>query len=651
MAGPDDGAGHLVGLRHPWWQGARMSRAGEHYPHLFAPLLLGPLTLANRVVFTAHLTNYATDGAPTDQHAAYYAARAAGGAGLVIAEEVSVSAHDRPYEKLAHTADRRVPDAVHAHGVPVLTQLNHNGGQASGMYSGTAVVAPSVVPDPQFREAPCALTTAELGDLVDDYACAAEQAVGQGFDGVEIQASHSSLVRQLLSPATNHRTDRYGERTLFLREVLAAVRDAVGDGVLGVRLAGDELLADGITLDDSVVTVRTIAGLVDHVTTSIGLATASLHAVIPSMHTPHGYAHALTRALKLAADVPVIGVGRFTTPEQAEQALARGVCDLVGVVRGQVADPEFVAKASAGRAADIRTCLSCNQECVGRTGTNRWLGCVQNPRAGRESVPLPPPTPRRRVLVVGGGPAGLQAAATAAQRGHHVTLVEADPVLGGQVRLAATAPGRSQLGELTRTLERECRRLGVTIRLGERLDAAGVRAEGAAVVVLATGSVPERVPWAVDVRDVLAGRAQPTGRVLVVDTLGGHHATSTAELLAGRGCSVTTATPAMVTAQDLAGTLDLPGWHRRAHALGIVQRTDVVVQQVADGLVALLHHPTGTVTHERFDGVVLAAQPAPVDELWRALGGAPDVHRIGDCLSPRKAHAATIEGHRVGLAV
>lgn len=628
---------------------------GAAHPHLFSPLRLGPLTLANRVVFTAHLTSFAVNGASTAQHAAYYGARAAGGTGLVITEEVSVRPDDRPYEKLAHAPDARVAAAVHVHGVPVLAQLNHNGAQADGTYSRTAVVAPSPVPDPQFREVPRVLTAHELAGLVEDYARAAGAVVDAGFDGVEIQGSHSSLVRQLLSPATNHRTDRYADRDLFLRELLGAVRDAVGDRVLGVRLAGDELLADGIRLDEAVATVRGIAGLVDHVTTSVGLATTSLHAVIPSMATPHGYAHHLTRALKEAAGVPVIGVGRFTTPGQAEAALAQGVCDLVGVVRGQVADPDFVAKARSGRAGDIRTCLSCNQECVGRTGTNRWLGCVQNPRAGRESVPLPPPSPRRRVLVVGGGPAGLQAAATAAGRGHDVTLVEAADTLGGQVALAATAPGRAQLGELARSLDRECRRVGVRIRLGERLGAAAARAEGADVVVLATGSVPQRPPWAgpavVDVRDVLAGRVEPRGRVLVVDEVGGHHAVSVAELLAGRGCVVTTVTAGMVAAQDLATTLDLEGWHRRAHALGVVQRTDLVVQACTAGTVTLLHHPTGTGTDEPVDLVVHCGHPVPDDALWRELEGTPELHRIGDCLAPRRVHAATIEGHRAGLAV
>lgn len=630
----------------------------SQYPHVFTPVRLGPLTLANRVVFSAHLTNFAVDGRATAQHAAYYGARAAGGAGLVITEELSVHPDDRPYEKLVHRPEglSAIADAVHVHEVPLLAQLNHSGGQSSGCYSATPVRAASPVPDPMFGEVPHELTTADIAELVRCFARAAKGVRAAGLDGVELQASHAGLLRGFLSPATNTRTDGYGrDRTRLLREVIDAVRTAWPEGELGVRLGVDELLVDGITGCEAEATVARLGEGVDHVTVSVGLATSSLHAVIPSMHTPHGYAHDRTRRLHDAAGVPVIGVGAFTTPEQMEAALADGVCDLVGVVRGQVADPELVTKARAGRAVDIRGCMGCNQACVGRTGRNLPLRCVVNPRAGLEAVALPTPGPRRRVLVVGGGPAGLQAAAAAAGRGHTVTLVEAGDSLGGRLALAATAPGRERLAGLTRHLERECRRAGVTVRLGERLDADGVRAHAADVVVLATGALPAPPAWAdgrvVDATDVLSGRARPAGRVLVVDELGTQHATSTAELLAQRGCIVTTITAAMVAAQHLSTTLDLPGWRRRASDLGIVERTDLVVGGCLDGMVTLLHHPTGVSRTQAFDAVVHCATPVPDERLWRELSGDADVHRVGDCLAARDAHAATTEGHRVGSTI
>ncbi len=669
-----------------------MSPAGA-VRHLFTPLRLGPVTVPNRIVFSAHLTNYAEGGMPTAQHAAYYAARAAGGTGLVITEEHSTHRTDWPYEKLIHGFDpavvpgyRRVTDAVHAHGVPIFAQLNHNGGQASSMYSRLPVWAPSPVPDPLFREVPKAVDEAEIAEIVAGYATVAEHCRAGGFDGVELQCSHSSIVRGFLSPATNRRTDRYGgslaNRARLLLEVVDAVRAVLGDDLaLGVRLCGDELIEGGTTIDDAVAVARMVesTGKVDYLNTSIGVATATLFMIEASMQVPPGYALFVPSALRAAVDLPVVGVGRFKDPLQADRAIDEGACDLVGVVRGQIADADFGAKARSGQATDIRTCLSCNQECVGRMGLNRWLGCIENPRTGREAVALPRPMRRRRVVVVGGGPGGLQTAVTAAERGHDVVLFERQSRLGGQVQLAASVPSRAEFLDLVRNLVAGARRLGVDLRTGVEATADLVLGERPDAVVLATGSRPLRPWWAgderrvVDVRDVLEGRAEPQGTVVVVDELGFHQATSVAELLADRGCRVEIVTPGMVVGQDLGITLDLETWTMKAHQKGIAESTDLVPMGVSrpdaadpdgdpDGdaapgrvgpvVLALQHHPTGTDVQRRCDWVVCAVHPQVDDELWRALRhcGRP-VHRVGDCLAPRRAHAAVVEGHRVAVSL
>ncbi|GAC1373862.1 MAG: dimethylglycine demethylation protein DgcA [Acidimicrobiales bacterium] len=652
----------------------------RRYRYLFSPLRIGPIVLPNRIVFSAHLTNYAQDGRPSAQHAAYYAARAAGGAGLIITEEHSTHPTDWPYEKLIHgfhddviPGYRRITDAVHRHGTPIFAQINHNGGQGSGMYSRLPVWAPSSVADPLFREVPKEVDHREIAEIVAGYALVAGHCRAGGFDGIELQCSHSSIVRGFLSPAMNVRTDGYGgsldNRARLLLEIVAAVRETIGrDLALGVRLCGDELIDGGTTIEDAVEVARLVEnqGMTDYINTSIGVATASLFMIEASMAVPPGYALFIPSAIRKAVDLPVVGVGRFKDPLQAERALEEGHCDLVGVVRGQIADPDFAAKARAGAADDIRLCLSCNQECVGRMGLNRWLGCIENPHAGREvDVPLPPPTRPRTVVVVGAGPAGLQAALTAAARGHRVTVLERDDQPGGQVRVAASVPNRAEFGDLVRNQVHECHRLGVDLRLSTPADAASVLALVPDAVVVACGAEPQRPYWAapdaahvVDVRDVLEGRAAPEGEVIVVDEIGFHHATSVADVLADRGCSVTVITPGMVVGQDLGVTLDLEHWNIRAANKGIVQLTDLVPMGFATGTdgrgrLTVLHHPTGANRDLSCDWVVLAVPQQPVEWLYRELAARPgiEVHRVGDCVAPRRAHAAVVDGTRIGNAL
>lgn len=644
---------------------------------LWSPMRIGPITVRNRIVFSAHLTNYATrDGLPSDQHAAYYAARAAGGTGLIITEEHSTHPTDWPYEKLIHgfkpevlAGYRAITEAVHARGTPIFAQINHNGGQASSMYSRLPVWAPSPVPDPLFREVPKAVSTDEIRSIIAGYADVAARCIEGGFDGIELQCSHSSIVRGFLSPATNIRTDRYGgsleNRARLLLEIVAEVRDAIGGAVaLGVRLCGDELIEGGTTIEEAVAVAELVeqAGGVDYINTSIGVATASLFMIEASMHIPPGYAMFIPSAIRAAVDLPVVGVGRFKDPIQAERALEEGQCDLVGVVRGQIADPDFAAKARSGHVGETRLCLSCNQECVGRMGLNRWLGCIENPATGRESegvgnVRL---TSRpQKVLVVGAGPAGLQAAIAAARNGHTVTVVEAASEPGGQVRLAASVPNRAEFGDLVRNQVTECARLGVEIRYDSPADAESIRSAGVDRVIAATGSRPARPWWApgdaewiVDVRDVLEGRAHPSGTVVVLDEIGFHHATSVAELLADRGCEVEVVTPGMVVGQDLGVTLDMEGWWIRAMAKGIVQTTELVPMGVDDHTVSFQHHPTGAMVERTAEWMVLAVPGEPVDELYLQLAAdGVSVERVGDCVAPRRAHAAVIEGERVGAAI
>lgn len=649
---------------------------GMAFKYLWTPLQLGPIEVRNRIVFSAHLTNYARDGLPTDQHAAYYADRAAGGTGLIITEEHSTHPTDWPYEKLIHgfhreviPGYRKITDAVHRHRVPIFAQLNHNGGQASSMYSRLPVWGPSAVADPLFREVPKAISAAEIDEIVAGYALVAEHCAEGGFDGIELQCSHSSIVRGFLSPATNHRTDEYGgsleNRSRLLVDIVAAVRKEIGGSLaLGVRICGDELIEHGTTIEDAVGIAQIVeaTGHVDYINTSIGVATASLFMIEASMHVPPGYAMFIPSAIRSAVDIPVVGVGRFKDPLQAERAIAEGQCDLVGVVRGQIADAEFVAKARAGSTDETRLCLSCNQECVGRMGLNRWLGCIENPRTGRESQGVGiehRSSHPKSVMVVGAGPAGLQAAIAARRNGHHVTVYEKQAEAGGQVALAASVPNRAELGDMIRNQLTECRRLGVEFKFDVGVWPGLVDDEKPDHVIIATGAEAAR-PWWVpsdavnvaDIREVLSQEVEPSGSVVVIDEIGFHHATSTAEFLADRGCNVEIITPGMVVGQDLGITLDMENWWIRAGEKGITQSTDLVPMGMDGKTLNLLHHPTGSDATREPDWVVLAVHAQPVEWLYFDLKEAGvNVERVGDCVAPRRAHAAIVEGERAGAAV
>lgn len=645
---------------------------------LFTPLKVGHLTLANRIVFSAHLTNYAEDFLPSERHAYYYRERARGGTGLIITEEQSTHPTDHPYEKLIHAFHpkvipyyRRITDKVHAEGTPILAQINHNGGQSSGMFTRLPAWAPSALADPLFREVPKAVEHDDIGEIIAGYAEVAGYTQQGGFDGVELQCSHSSIVRQFLSRNTNQRSDEYGgsleNRMRLLREIIAAIRTVVGRRyVISVRLCGDELIRDGITIDETVEVARILEsdGLIDLINTSIGTATQTLYMIEASMRIPPNYAMFIPAAIRKAVRLPVIGVGRVKDPIQAERILSEGYADLVGIVRAQIADPEFARKARENHAEDIRLCLSCNQECVGRMGLNRWMGCIETPGTGQEqrygAGTLQPVERAKKVVVVGGGPAGLKAATIAARRGHRVVLLEKEPRLGGQVVWAVRIAGRAEFGDIVRNLLHEMEQLGVEARTGVFATPDTILAENPDAVVIATGSAPDRQsipgadgPRVADVTDILSGEVKPGKTVLVIDRLGFHEATSVAEYMAEQGCAVEVVTPTLYVGQDLGVTLDLENWYRQARRLGIRCTPNHSVLSINDDTVMALHNYSGQmVNFGPVDSIVLAVHRRAEFGLYNALKGRiKELHRIGDCVTPRRAHAAIIEGERAGRAL
>ena len=644
--------------------------AGQ-YQYLFTPIRIGQTIIPNRVVFAAHLTNLAEENMPGPRLTAYYAERARGGCGLIITEEQSVHPSDWAYQPLIHGFDprviphyRRMTRAVHEHGARMFAQINHNGLQGSSIYSRRPVLGPSPVIDPIHREMCKEIEPEEIAGIVQGYALVARHVREGEFDGAELQSSHSSLIRQFFSPYYNRRDDVYGgsleNRMRFALEVIAAVRAEVGrDFTLGIRLCGDELIPAGLTLDD----VREIAcrleatGQLDFINTSIG-EFHNLYLVEGSMHTPPGYQLFVSANLREAVKLPVFCTGRIKDPVQAERILREGLADMVDVVRGQICDPEFTRKAREGRTESIRLCISCNQDCIGREGLNLELGCIQTPATGNEQqfsrliVPRKAkeqkqPTQKPVLIVVGGGPAGMQAARVAAQRGYRVKLYERQAELGGQINLLVRVSNRVEFGDASRNLQRELLEAGVETLLGVEVTAAMVEQGQPDAVIIATGSRPglpaipgAELPHVATTWQVLLGEkdAQAGEYVLVYDQVGFHQATSVAELLADRGCMVEVVTPQFYVGGDLGLTLDLELWYRRVLARGVRLTANHFLAGLGPNSAAIMNNYTGQ--PRQIEQVALAVMATPQtanDALYQQLQGkVKQLFRVGDCVAPRR---------------
>jgi 2,4-dienoyl-CoA reductase (NADPH2) len=507
------------------------------YPHLLEPITLGDLTLRNRLVMGSMHTGLEDGVRDLPALAAYVAARARGGTGLIITGGFAPDRRGwlKPLAsdmttRLQAMRHREVTDAVHEEGGAIALQVLHAGRYGYHPFS----VSASRTKSPITPFTPSALSSRGVDRTASHFARAARLARKAGYDAVEVMGSEGYLINQMLAARTNQRTDAWGgtaaKRMRFPVEVVRRTREAVGDGFpIVYRISLLDLVEGGQTWEEVVDLAHALeeAG-VTAFNTGIGWHEARVPTIITQV--PRGAWRSATARLKADVSVPVCASNRINTPELAEEILAAGEADLVSMARPLLADPDFLVKAATGRADEINTCIACNQACLDHVFGNRKASCLVNPRAARETelvlVPIgrgaSTATPARpSIAVVGAGPAGLAAAVSAAERGFDVTVFEKAPEIGGQFRLAMRIPGKEEFAETLRYFARRLEVLGANVRLSTEPTVADLAAYDD--VVVATGvtpRIPDLVggdhPKVVTYADVLSGRVVPGRRVAVV---------------------------------------------------------------------------------------------------------------------------------------
>jgi dimethylglycine catabolism A len=644
-----------------------------HFPRLFSPLKLGDRTLRNRIALAATLTNYGAGHRVTERWIDFLAERAKGGCGMIVTEIIAVDpaalAHGAiitGYEAANEDGFKRAAEAVEGAGACFVAQLWHPGRQQLWV----PVRSPKGIshqPDAYSWTVPHVMTADELRRLVDDYVSVARRLKRCGFGGVETHGAHGYLITQILSPWSNLRTDRYGgsleNRVRFVAEVADAIRATCGkDFVIGLKMPGDEGVAGGIDPAEAARITAALArhGTLDYFAYSQGNFTNSLENHVPDMHFRRAPFLAIPKKIRPAADgTAVMAIGRIAMPAEAEAALADGAGDLIGLSRALIADADWPNKARAGRVDDIRP-SSYDNFAWGEIHLGKPLAEIHNPQLGSngESDWRPRRAMRkRRVVVVGAGPAGMQAARVAAQRGHDVTLISASERLGGKLRWEAGLPGRAEYSNLLAWMERQLRDAGANIAVRTRATAESVAALNPDSVILATGSrlrPPADIAGGASVRDwdgyLVTDRRDSTAVLFDMDHSAATYAV--ADALAARHRKLVLITPRTQIARNV-NYCSAIGIHRRLYAADAEIVTAAEPVSFANGVLTWRNVFTGRTREIAEVGVFLFATPRIADDaLAQPLRQAGiDVRLVGDCVAPRDLLCAIHEGEAAALAI
>ncbi len=666
---------------------------------LLQPFTLKRLRLKNRVFSSSHEPAYSEDGMPKDRYRLYHVEKAKGGLAMTMTAGTAVVSPDSPpafgnlhaYDDAIVPWIRAMTDDIHEHGAAAMIQISHLGRRTGwGQDDWLPVVAPSALREPAHRSHPKVAEVWDIDRIVGHYADAAERMQSAGMDGIEIEA-YGHLFDQFWSPATNRRHDEYGgsfdNRMRFPLRVMRAIRERVGsDYIVGIRMAVDERLEEGIDTPAGLEILRRLSGehLIDFVNVIRGniVNDAVLTEVIPihgMRSAPHLDFAGMVRA---ETGLAVLHASKVDDVSTARHAIAEGLVDMVGMTRAQMAEPHLVRKIELGIEHTIRPCVGATY-CLDRIYQAGEALCIHNAATGREqTMPhvIAPAPGRRRVVVVGGGPGGLEAARVCAERGHAVVVLEAMPWTGGQVRLAARNPRRKDLLGIIEWRDSELARLGVDVRVDTFADEHVVGDLQPDVVIVATGGLPQSpelesgVDLTVSAWDVIGGDARISGDVVLYDDDGTHSAMTTAEMLARSGARLEIVTPERTVGVDVGGMNMVPyarAFNETDTRITLNQRVRTV-RRDNNRLVVEIGSDHSPVRHTRtVDAVVVDHGVLANDELYHAMvkgscnGGEVDyaalvagtpqpithegyqLFRIGDAVAGRNIHAAIYDALRL----
>lgn len=654
------------------------------YTHVDKPIRLGNVEIKNRIVRPAHATTIGP-GTMNDALIAYHELRARSGVGLIINEVGSVHP-STPYSMNCFDRDiegglRKLVERVKPHGAKLFQQLWHAGHNASGL-DGSPPWSSSDLASVTIGTVPIPMTKDMIDEIVGAFVECAQRMEQYGFDGVEVHCAHGYLPAQFFSSNANKREDEYGgsfeNRRRFILEVMTAIRNTVSkDFVVGVRV-GTDLVVNGVSVEDTLRLAQTLEAkqLIDYVNLSVGSYIRN-DKMIGGMNEPVGYELPTSVPITHNVNLPTLVCGRFRTLEEMDQVIRNGDADMVGLVRGMIADADLVGKSMAGNSERVRPCIACNQACVANAIFALPIECAVNAGAGHELERgdhlLEPVAKPRKVMIVGGGPAGLEAARVAATRGHKVILAEASSHLGGAMRAAAKAPTRHQMIDIVIWLEEEVYRLGVEVQLSTFVDAGDVLAAEPDAVIVATGahermdgiqiSHPGEPIRGVDRKGVISSTElflmtpADLGRTaVVIDDVGHYEGLGSAEFLINHGLEVTYVTPKREIAPLIWPTLMVEPYLQRMQGKpfrSMVRTRGIAIEQgkVIVGPAPLMDSTLDT-TELPADTVILVSGNRQNRDVYDGLRGRiQQLHIVGDANSPRYLQNAIREGHLAGAAV